>query len=125
MTVRVAVADDDPLIRRTISAIVEHEDGWELAGVAEDTATAIELARHADVVVCDVRMPGGGALALAAGRRDAGLSTGVVALTGYDAPGARDEMADAGVSAVLLKGCAIEDIIDAVKKAAANGRSTE
>ena len=124
MNVRVAVADDDPLIRRTISAIIEHEEGWELVGVAEDTDTALALAKEADVVVADVRMPGGGALALAQGLREAGGSAAVVALTGYDAPGARDEMAQAGVSAVLLKGCAIEEIIDAVK-AAANARSPQ
>lgn len=123
MNVRVAVADDDPLIRRTIAAIVEYEEGWELVGMAEDTAGAIELAKQADVVVCDVRMPGGGALAVAEGLRKAGTQAGVVALTGYDAPGARDELAGAGVSAVLLKGCSIDEIIDAVRTAA-NG-STE
>jgi DNA-binding NarL/FixJ family response regulator len=116
--VRVAVADDDPMIRRTIAAIIEFEDDLQLVGVAEHTPGAVHLALAADVLVADVRMPGGGAIQAARELREAGSHATVVALTGYDAPGDREQMTEAGVVATLVKGCAIEDIVETIRTAA-------
>ena len=59
---RLLVADDDPVSRLMLGAIVKREPGFELVGEAEDAGQAVELAlrRRPDVVLLDVDMPGGG-----------------------------------------------------------------
>ncbi|MBX5441501.1 MAG: response regulator transcription factor, partial [Solirubrobacteraceae bacterium] len=59
MSVRVLLADDQALVRAGFAALIEAEDGLEVAGAAADGAEAVELARATvpDVVLMDVRMP--------------------------------------------------------------------
>jgi DNA-binding NarL/FixJ family response regulator len=124
--VRVAVADDDALIRRTIAAIVEHEQGLELAGVAPDTPGAVRAALGADVLIADVRMPGGGAVAAARQLRVVGSHAAVIALTGHDSPQERRNLTTGGVAICLVKGCSIAEIVEAIRTAAhaSNAAST-
>lgn len=111
------MADDDAMVRRTIAAIVEFESDLELAGQAERTDEAIEVALEADVLIADVRMPGGGAVAAAGALRRMKSPTAVVALTGFDSPSDRAALAEAGVVACLVKGCEIEEIVEALRTA--------
>jgi DNA-binding NarL/FixJ family response regulator len=112
------VADDDPMILRTIAAIIDFEEDLDLIGVAEHTPGAVSTAADADVLVADVRMPGGGATEAARALRERGSHTTVVALTGYDSPADRERLTAAGVAACLVKGCAIEDIVETIRTAA-------
>ena len=59
MTVRVGVADDQPLIRAGLRTMIDHAADLELVGEAADGEQAVELARRhrPDVVLMDVRMP--------------------------------------------------------------------
>ncbi|HEV2638753.1 MAG TPA: response regulator transcription factor [Actinocrinis sp.] len=58
--IRVLLADDQPLIRGGIRALLEVEPGIEVVGEAADGAAAVELAARLrpDVVLMDIRMPG-------------------------------------------------------------------
>jgi DNA-binding NarL/FixJ family response regulator len=116
--VRVAVADDDALIRRTIVAIVEYEATLELAGVAGHVNGAGRVLGDADVLIADVRMPGGGAVEAARQLRASAADCVVVALTGFDSISDRQQLMEAGVTACLVKGCPIEEIVEAVRTAA-------
>ena len=57
---RVLVADDHPLFREGLRALVADTPDIELAGLAADGAEAVEIAlrERPDVVVMDLRMPG-------------------------------------------------------------------
>jgi DNA-binding NarL/FixJ family response regulator len=57
--IRVLIADDHPLIRKALTAVLEAEGDIEVVGDAPDGRTAVELARllRPDVVVMDVSMP--------------------------------------------------------------------
>ena len=59
MTIRVLVADDQPLVRMGLSGIVAAADDLVVVGEAEDGGSAVDLARDRtpDVVLMDVRMP--------------------------------------------------------------------
>jgi len=59
---RVVIADDDPLAREMIAAIIGSEPSLELVGQAEDTDTAVDavLEHSPDVAILDWVMPGGG-----------------------------------------------------------------
>jgi len=57
--VRVVIADDQPLVRMGLRALVRSDAGLELVGEAETGREAVALARSvtADVVLMDIRMP--------------------------------------------------------------------
>src|SRR2546426_12162396 len=61
-SIRVLVAEDAPVVRQALAALLSAEPGLELVGAAEDAVEAIELARRElpDVAIVDARMPGGG-----------------------------------------------------------------
>lgn len=59
MTSRVAVVDDQEVVRSGFAALLETQADLEVVGTAGDGATAVDLCleRRSDVVLMDVRMP--------------------------------------------------------------------
>ena len=59
MTIRVVIADDQPLLRSGFRALICADPDFEVAGEAADGREAVRLARteRADVVLMDIRMP--------------------------------------------------------------------
>jgi DNA-binding NarL/FixJ family response regulator len=62
MTVRVLLADDQPLLRAAYKGVIDSAPDLEVAAEAATGQEAVELARQtrADVVLMDARMPGHG-----------------------------------------------------------------
>jgi len=60
MTVRIVLADDQPLVRAGLRALVGPEPDLEVVGEAGNGRDALNVikATHPDVVVMDIRMPG-------------------------------------------------------------------
>ncbi len=58
--IRVVVADDNPVVLRGLSAILESAEGIEVVATASDGEQAVALTRRLrpDVVLLDVQMPG-------------------------------------------------------------------
>ena len=104
--VRILIADDEPVVRAALGQLIASEPAFELVGIAKDSDDAIAIAEHLrpDVVLVDVRMPGGGGPAAARGIRKGSSQTKVVALSAY---GDRDtvlEMIRSGAVGYLVKG---------------------
>jgi DNA-binding NarL/FixJ family response regulator len=59
MTVRILLADDEPLVRAGLAAVLGAEPDLTVVGEASDGAEVLPLVRstHPDVVLMDVRMP--------------------------------------------------------------------
>src|SRR5204863_270204 len=110
--VRLLIADDDPMIRLTLSALIERESGFELVGTAEDADQAIEMAarRRPDVVLLDFSMPGGGGVRAAMQIRDVNPNIKLVAVSADDSQAAQYEMSRAGAVGYVIKGSPDEQI---------------
>jgi DNA-binding NarL/FixJ family response regulator len=119
--IRVLLADDEALIRAGIRFVLEVADDIEIVAEADNGADAVELARKhlVDVALLDIRMPGADGLAAAAEMRRAAPRTHVVMLTTF---GEEDHVARAlrcGAAGCLLKDTPPDDLIRAVRVAAA------
>ena len=119
MTVRVGVADDQPLIRTGLRTMIDHAPDLELVGEAENGEQAIDLARRhrPDVVLMDIRMPVlDGIEATRRITTDAALGgVRVVVLTTFDADDYVHGAIRAGASGFLLKDAPPEDVLDAIR----------
>ena len=120
--IRVLIADDHPLFRDGLTAMLQAADDTELTGAATDGLQAVELALHGqpDVVVMDLHMPGMDGIE--ATRRIVADSPhiAVVVLTMFDDDESVFSAVRAGARGYLLKGADQEQILRAVY-AAANG----
>src|SRR2546423_11387345 len=94
MAIRVVIADDDVSIREAVADLVSDEPDLELVGVADATETAVQLCleHRPDVVLLDMRMPGGGGVHVAQVIRERGLPTQVVGLSALASPAVLREM---------------------------------
>jgi DNA-binding NarL/FixJ family response regulator len=120
-SVRVLIADDHPLFRDGLAALLHAAAGIELTGAAATGAQAVELARTArpDVVLMDLRLPG--LTGIEATRQIVADSphTAVVMLSMFDDDDSVFAALRAGARGYLLKGADQEVILRAVHAAAA------
>ncbi len=121
MVIRVLVADDEPLIRTGIRTILASADDIDVVGEAENGRDAVESARRlsVDVALLDIRMPVlDGLSALAELRRTAPSVRGLI-LTTFGERGNVLGALSHGGAGFLLKDSAPEELINAVRAAAA------
>ena len=118
-TLRVLLADDQALVLAGFGALLEAEDGIEVAGTAGDGEEAVALARALvpDVVLMDVRMPRMDGLAATAQiTADPALAdTRVVVLTTFELDEYVFGALRAGASGFLLKDVEPADLLAAIR----------
>jgi DNA-binding NarL/FixJ family response regulator len=121
MTIRVVLADDQPLIRAGLRALIADTADIELTGEAGTGVQAVRLARDVrpDVVVMDIRMPGMDGIE--ATRMIVADSHGprVLILTTFDDDDNVYASLRAGASGFVVKDMALEDILAAIRVVAA------
>ncbi|MFJ9647281.1 response regulator [Streptomyces sp. NPDC004244] len=121
--IRVLLADDQALLRSAFKVLVDSEPDMEVVGEACDGAQAVELARRTlpDVVLMDIRMPGTDGLAATRMiSQDPGLATvRVVMLTTFEVDEYVASALRAGASGFLGKGAEPEELLNAIRVAAA------
>ena len=118
---KIFLVDDHPLLRDGLRGLLDTQPDMTVVGEASDGEMAIEGAGRLrpDVVVMDISMPGiGGIEATRRIRRDY-PEIRVVALTAHEDRGYRQQMLDAGASDFVLKRAAADDLVRAVRRAAA------
>lgn len=123
MTLRIALADDQALVREGIKALLR-DFGIDVVLEASDGQPILERSPEVavDVIVSDVRMPGLDGIALTRALRERGDSTPVVLLTTFDDSALLLAAVQAGAQAFLLKDASPEDLRDAIRSAS-NGEN--
>ena len=119
MTIRVVIADDQPLLRTGFRALIASAPDLDVVGEAGDGREAVRLARaaQADVVLMDIRMPvldGIAATRLITGDEDlAGVR--VLILTTFDLDEYVFEALRAGASGFLGKSAEADELLTAIR----------
>jgi DNA-binding NarL/FixJ family response regulator len=122
MMLRVAIVDDQELVRTGFAMILGSEPDIEVVGQAGNGRDAIELCRRIrpDVVLMDIRMPEmDGIEATRQIVVDAATDTRVLMLTTFDLDDYVYSAIKAGASGFLLKDTPADDLVKAVKVIAA------
>jgi DNA-binding NarL/FixJ family response regulator len=115
MTIRVLVADDQPLMCSALSTCLSAQPDIDVVGEASDGYRAIDLAQalRPDVVLMDIRMPN--LSGLAATRAVTDLSVKVLIVTTFDLDEYVVEALRAGASGFLLKDVTPSELVHAVR----------
>lgn len=121
--IRVVIADDQQLIRAGFRALLESEPDFDVVAEAATGAEAVDqVTRHRpDVVLMDIRMPGGDGLwATERIAADAALAgTRIVIVTTFELDDYVAQAIRAGASGFLVKDTEPTELIRAVRVAAA------
>jgi len=120
-TIRVVVADDHPIVRQGVVALLQDEPDIEVVADVADGRAALSavLAEEPDVVLMDLRMPVMDGVEATRAVRDRRPDVAVLVVTTYDTDEAIVRAVEAGAAGYMLKDSPTEDLVDAVRRAAA------
>jgi len=124
VSIRVAVIDDQALVRGGFATMLGLQDDIEVVAEAGDGAAAIEIARthRPDVILMDIRMPEMDGLAATKAIVDsADWPVKVLILTTFDPDEYVYKALQAGASGFVLKDISPEDLVAAVRTVADGG----
>ncbi|UNO38400.1 response regulator transcription factor [Streptomyces sp. MST-110588] len=121
MTVRIVLADDQPLVRSGLRVLMADHPDLEVVGEAATGAEAVQLVAEVspDVVVMDIRMPGMDGIEATRLITNGPATTRVMVLTTFDEDEYVYGALRAGASGFVVKDMALEDILAAVRVVAA------
>ncbi len=118
MTINVMVADDHPVVRAGIIAMLEGSDIRVIAEAGSGNQAIEQAVKcHPDVVILDVRMPDTDGLEAMERIVERSPRTKIVVLTGYDNSTYIARAVALGAAGFLMKGCSKEDLVSAVQRA--------
>lgn len=116
------LADDHPVVREGLRRLLESQSGMQIAGEADDGLSAVALVRalQPDVLVLDLSMPLLGGLDVVKRLAHERAATRIVVLTVHEEAPHLRQLLEAGIAAYVLKRSAADDLIRAVRAAAAD-----
>ena len=120
---RVAIIDDQTLVRQGIRSLLGLSDGIEVIaeGADGDDALIIVADNDLDVLLLDLRMPGRDGIATLEAMRDRGDTVPVLVLTTFDDDELVLRALRAGARGYLLKDVTLDQLVGAVHTLAAGG----
>jgi DNA-binding NarL/FixJ family response regulator len=121
MTIRVAIVDDQGMVRAGFRSLLAGEDDFEVVGEAANGEEAVEMVSELvpDVTLMDIRMPVLDGIAATRRLVEAGVETKVLVLTTFDLDEYVFEALRAGASGFLLKDAPAEELAAAIRVVAA------
>jgi DNA-binding NarL/FixJ family response regulator len=115
--IRVIVADDHPILRDGLAALIATAADMELVGEAKDGISVVECCADLkpDVLLLDLQMPRQDGLDALAGIRQASPATRVIVLTTYARDGLARRALKEGARGFLLKSTMRRELLDAIR----------
>lgn len=119
--ISIVLADDHTIVRRALRVLLEEESDFEVVAEAEDAEGAIRYLRghKPDVLILDLNMPGRPSLEAIGDMQEASPQTRIVVLTMQQEPAFARQALQQGVLGYLLKEAADDELVQAVRSAAA------
>ena len=116
--IRILIADDHPVVRSGLRALIGTEPGMEVVGDASDGKEAIEKAGllRPDIVLLDLMMPGTSGLEAIKGIQQHDYDIFVLVLTSFDQDDLLFPAIKAGAHGYLLKDSSPEDLLRAIRQ---------
>lgn len=121
--IRIAVADDHPVVRDGLIAMLETQPDIEIVGSAATGVDALTLVTRADpdVLLLDLEMPGLDGVAVLRQLHSDGARVRVIVFTVFDTDERIIAAVEAGAAGYLLKGAPRADVFSAVRVVAGGG----
>lgn len=119
--IRVVVVDDHPIVRDGLIGIFSREDDLEVVGEASDGREALVVIDRTapDVVIMDLRMPGGDGVTAIRELQKRGDRARILVLTTYDTDHDILTAIQAGADGYLLKDAPRAELVRAIRDVAA------
>ena len=116
-TIRILVADDHPIVRDGLVAILDTQDDFEVVGQAGNGHEALDhiASLTPDVLLLDLEMPEVDELAVLESLRDNNSNVRVIVFTVFDTDDRILSAIRTGAKGYLLKGAPREEIFNAVR----------
>jgi DNA-binding NarL/FixJ family response regulator len=121
--IRILVADDHPMLREGLVAVLGTHPDFEVVGEAADGSEVVRLAKRLepDVILLDLEMPEVDGVAALERLRDAGSEARTIVFTAYDTDERILRSLRAGARGYLLKGASRAEIFDTIRTVHSGG----
>src|SRR5829696_4607516 len=115
--IRIVVADDHPVVREGLVAMLHAEPEFDVVGEAASGAEAVRLVERLapDVLLLDLEMPGLDGVGVLRRLRELGSPTRAIVFTVFDTDERIIGAVEAGASGYLLKGVPRAEIFSAIR----------
>jgi two-component system NarL family response regulator len=122
--ISVTIADDHPIVRMGLRALIEAQPDMVLLAEAEGGAAAVEaFTRHRpDVMLVDLRMPGMSGRDVITAVRSSIPDARIIVLTSFDGDEDVFRAVQAGARGYLLKAAPPDDVLKAIRTVHSGGR---
>jgi DNA-binding NarL/FixJ family response regulator len=119
--IRLLIVDDHPVVRDGLRGLFTGEEGFEVVAEAGNGGDAVARAKahDPDVVLMDLRMPGMDGVSAIRALAEAQVRARVLVLTTFDTDSDVLPAIEAGATGYLLKDAPRDDLLRAVRSAAA------